>query len=138
MHLNLERLNLLLSGKATREERALLMEHILECDSCALKFRAFNDLNQRLDAAPRRRSVWKYALGAAAILLMTIYPYVSKKPERRPRAHSAEDFVPGFPDGEPRQLAVLDRIQEINFQAGVRDWGTNASLADLIRLRNRK
>ena len=90
MHLSLDDFNLLISQKADPAERARMMDHILECEMCATRFRMLNELDQRMDkdlhAGQRHRNPFarmplKYALGAAAVLAMAIYPYFTNPDE---------------------------------------------------------
>lgn len=128
MHLKLDHFNLLLSGKATAEERGPLTDHILSCAACATHFRMLHDLDQKLNkpAFPLR-----YLVGVAAVMLMSLVPYFSRKHAETPTL-AANDDIP-----VERSLAVIDKVVEVNYKHALTNWGNRSDTRELVRLRNK-
>ena len=127
MHVTLEQLNLLLTRKASPEERDAMSDHILECDTCAARFRALHGLDRGLSkpALPLR-----YVLGVAAVMLMCLIPYFSSETSLSPMP-DADGRMPAVPT-----FAVIDKVAAVNYQQALANWGNRSDTRELVRLRN--
>ena len=134
MHLSLESFNRLTRQSVSQEERAQIVDHLLACDACAQRLRALNALEHESKAlfpakqtATRRRVPLRYILGVAAILIMSITPYLTRSPQRTHTIAWSE------PAPAPHQLALLAGVKKVNYQAAVQNWNKTTNLIDLVR-----
>jgi len=128
MHLTLDQFNLLLSERATAEEREPMTDHILSCPACATRFRMLHDLDCKLNkpAVPLR-----YLIGVAAVMVMSLVPYFSSK-HTTPSPLAAPGAIP-----VERSLAVIDRVVDVNYKHAISSWGSRSDTRELVRLRNK-
>ena len=143
MHISLEKFNLLLDQKIADDDRIHLMDHLLSCDACADKFRVLNGLHQELGAgaqaapkpAARRRAPVRYILGAAAVLVMAITPYLFKGQQGKDQLLVTRQ-TPAIPAAAPSDISILNEIKQVNYQSAVTGWNKDSSLIDLVAIRN--
>ena len=139
MHLELEDFNRLLSASVDAEERTRSTDHLLACDRCATRFRALNALAQEQRPASRATLV-RYALGAAAVLFMAIYPYTAapQQPQQGPGSLPEAPAMqsPSASNPAPASLNLLNELKTTHLQSAVADWGGQKNLIDIISLQN--
>ena len=79
----------------------------------------------------KQKKPLRYALGVAAVMAMAISPYL-RTPEQKVDAPMAAV------DMKETQMALLDRVHEVNFRHAVADWGQETNLLDLTQMQNQK
>ncbi len=138
-HLELEAFNLLLENAISDSERARLVEHILDCDGCARKFRMLREL--RVESAaisnPRKttRPPLRYVLGVAAILIMSVFPYLSRSPES---AAEPGDGMLASRATASEPFSVLAEVNRVNYRHALANWGRDTDLTDLVAIQNQR
>ena len=130
-HLTLTQLESMKAGTLTGEQRDALVEHILGCEACAVRFRMMRALDVHLAAKQRRNRPWRTILAAAALLVAAVIPFLRRSPTVAPAELS-------FAEAETPSFALLDQVHELNLQAAMADWGRGTDLEDLIQLQNRR
>jgi len=132
MHLNLEDFNLLLEQKCSEEERREYSEHILSCDSCRTQFKMLHELKTGMmpaESARKARHFIRYAVGVAAVLFLSVWPYVHRHPNHT-RTDQPSQVVR---KAELHPLNVLSEIEKVNQDRGFHQWGKNSTIQDLIK-----
>ena len=132
MHLNLDQFNLLLSRKLTSDEREAWVDHILACDQCADRFRVLNELARQAQPATVTRKPLRYAMAAAAVIFMCLYPYLAKLPESHSTAPESAELFGLDTQGESYQLALLDEVKRINYRAAIDRWSQGTDLREIL------
>ena len=135
MHLDLEHMNLLLDHAGPMQGRDELVDHVLSCDTCATRFRALRDLERQVHLAQPKKRLVRYVLGAAAVLLMSVFPYLYR-PFLKETAQFSAHWDVSAADGAG--LAVLEKVKQINVRRAIADWQQNGNLLRLIELQNRR
>ena len=142
MHISLEEFNLMLRQDISDQERARLTDHILECDMCATRFRALNDLAQQMDEAPATikttgakiisMPLVRYGMGVAAVMAMAIIPYLKNDDPQnmQQRAIAAIEDVNGIEN--EKMFSILDEVRRVNYQTALEKWGQETNMVDLI------
>lgn len=138
MHVTLDQLNAVLEGTASSTEREAFTDHILECDACASKFKMFNQLRQEMTEADQVEETGgkvvrfpvRYALGAAAVMIMCLTPYLSKTVETSEPAPQAQVASANT------DLNILKDVQKLNYKAAIDQWGEEVTLTDLVAMSN--
>ena len=133
-HISLEQIRAMRAGTLAGDERHELVDHILDCRTCATRFKAMNALHTELETrvAPRRPRVLPY-LAAAAILMLGLMLFRSgpvAEPSLTATAFVELERAPS--------LDLLDRVHDLNLRAALDDWGDHTDLRDLISIQNRR
>lgn len=125
MHLDLENFNLMLEGKATKEEHLNWTEHLLECPACQRDFRMLRELHAELAPKPKRNfsGLWRVA-SLAAVLVLAVWPifHSSNEEEIRPEALAT-----------PETLQLLEQVKQVNTRREFANWGDQHTVVDLIK-----
>lgn len=131
-HANRETLTRLLEGSLSSTERLQTVTHVVDCDMCGDRFRALSDLHQQL--APRRRRTWLPLTAAIAMAAALFLIFTHRGEPVTPINHT-----PSAAENTPFQIEqpLLQRVQDVNFQAAIDSWGHQTSMTDLVILRNR-
>ncbi len=135
MHITFEDMNLLLTQKVDSDTRAQLTDHILDCPSCAKRFKAMNALAHEMDQAPKKPIPLRYVIGVAAVMIMSISPYLTRQD-----TNAAPTMIASLDTANQQaaSFAILDRIEQVNYSQAVSEWGEKNDVSTLIRLRNRQ
>ena len=134
MHVSQDQFNELFSKGISEEERINVTEHILECESCANRFRMLNQLQLKMQKSSPWGKRLKYSLGAAAVILMAFTPYLYRGPEMVPQPQGTE--LAGVSLQPVSDLAVLSQVKTINFRDAMAQWGQRTNLTELVALQN--
>ncbi len=140
MHVSLENFNLLLSRKATDEERATWTDHILACEQCGAHFRALNELHQKMAPRAKMRHPLRYAMGVAAVMTMCFLPYLTHKDEAAVLGEPVmvAQLQPQAEAPAEAQFSVLGRVAEVNYGEALASWGSSRDLTSLVKLSNKR
>lgn len=153
-HISLEQFNILLSGKATSKERADWVDHILDCECCGNHFRCLNSLQQEMKpskipdpfrylagvvrdmrANAKIRIPFRYALGLAAIMMMSLYFKSPKVPISQPQV--AQVVSPATAN-DVVKFSVLNRVNDVNYKSALKNWGNGSDLTQLVKLSSKQ
>lgn len=126
----LEQYNMLKAGKLSADERAALMDQILSCSESAQRFRLMEQFDQEFKS--RQKKPVRYALGVAAVMAMAISPYL-----RTPEEHVAAPMAAIEADTDA-QMALLDRVHDVNLRSAMATWGQETDLLDLTQMQNKR
>lgn len=142
MHIPLETFNLLFAEKLEKKERAQVMDHVIECEDCAKRFKALRELETQMNTmlnikpvAKRRQVPLRYILGVAAVMVMAISPYLSK-PDHVTTA-STEPAIASKSESAAIQndFQLLDRIRDVNYRNAMANWNKETTVLDLVALK---
>jgi len=133
MHVSRDQMNAMLHGGLARNERHALVDHLIDCEACSNRFRALRDLDERL----HRRDLGRWwrtgiALAAGIALLVGYGLFRNKSPERF--EVNGVDLTSVHQDERAQSYDLLARVQQINYQHAVSEWGQTTRATDLINL----
>jgi len=131
-HITLEQIQAMRAGTIDEAERLELVDHILGCETCAMRFKTMHALDRALEEkpAPRRPRLLPGLAVAAALALGFLIFRTEPNTAPEPSATLAELEQPS--------LGLLDRVQEVNLRAALDEWGHHTDLRDLISIQNRR
>ena len=140
MHLSLEQFNLLRSRNLSGNDRTHFVEHILDCDTCAGRFRLLNRLDSELRTPAAERGSTRrirYFLGVAAVLAMGAYPYLFRgHSDRFPTTVNRPVEMASAQELNGDQLSLLSQVKRVNFRHALDQWGNRNNLTQIIALQN--
>ena len=129
MHLELDDYNLLLEGKLGQDERLDLTEHVVDCERCRKNFKMLLELrNDLLGTRIEKRHPLRYALGVAALLMMSAWPYFQKEQPGQKENKSQWSQSETAPS-----LQLLEQVRQVNHRDKVAKWGKLVTIQDLIK-----
>jgi len=134
MHLNLDEFNCLIEGNCSKSERQAFANHILDCDKCSNDFKMFTELREKtLELKKEVRNPWKYALGAAAVLMLSVWPHINQT-----KTDEQGTFDPHIVNNAPakqdtKSFDLMNEIEEINYKEQLSNWGTKSNIQDLLK-----
>ncbi|PIE89181.1 MAG: hypothetical protein CR997_12475 [Acidobacteria bacterium] len=137
MHLNLEDFNLLLEQKITKDERLQMLDHMLNCDACTVKYKMLLELKQEMVGNEfKERHPWRYALGAAAVLLLASFPYFGNRKSNREIPHLKQPVASTHNAAQLHGFSLIEEIQEINYKSKISNWGSRNTVQDILKAKN--
>ncbi len=134
-HMSHDQISHLLDGQLSKKQQLAAAEHVVDCDLCAQRYRAFRDLRQQMQPRPRRWLVGlasTAALAAAIMLTWNLQPTHSESIDPTIETTATLTQTTSEPTSE-----VLQLVKQVNFQQAVGTWGSNTSISELVTLRNR-
>ncbi len=139
MHVDLNQINAILEGSASESQHHAFTDHILECESCAAKFKMFRELSQEMGVSQEQakpagqlvRIPARYILGVAAVMVLCVTPYLTKTVEQ------SQPQVPDQTATAQAKMNILKDVQSLNYKAAIDKWGEDVDLADLVAMSNR-
>lgn len=139
-HLELEHFQKLLNPQFKGSERMELVDHILECDTCAQQYKALKALDEQLNQITQgtkpKKHLTRYALGVAAVMAMALSPYLFRNQTTTPEIQIALEHALRETSNLPK-LALNDEILRVNFRTALDDWSQQQNLLDLVALKNK-
>jgi len=121
-HLSLEAYNAMKSGHLQGPEREQAVDHVLECDTCATRFRMLNELDSHM--TERKKSVLPYGLAMAAILVMALYPFQKAEQVHLQTIQVAQAEAPS--------LHILEQVKQVNTSAAFASWNQGVPVTELV------
>lgn len=143
MHISLEMFNNLFGGSISQDDREALMDHVLDCDSCASRFKMLNALAEEMAEitpaaqpapAPAAKKIpMRYVLGVAAIMVMSVTPYLTRQVNPMlPAGQTLAQAETAAADHQEQIFSILEEVRELNLQANLSSWNQGADMRDLV------